>query len=182
MTTAPLRIFGAPHRYLQGPGALTALGGVLAPFGAAPLLVADVFVLEVLGARLRESCAAAGLAPVFRPFGGEITYPAIDALVAGLEGAPPVVAGIGGGKALDAAKAVARILSLPVVTVPTIASNDSPTSCAIAMYDDAHRMIAVDRLDRSPDAVIVDTAVIASAPVRFLRAGIGDAISKKFEA
>ena len=33
----------------------------------------------------------------------------------------------------------------------------------------------------NPDIVLVDTAVIAAAPVRFFLAGIGDAISKKFE-
>ena len=69
-----------------------------------------------------------------------------------------------------------------MITVPTIASNDSPTSAAIAMYDDNHVMISVDRLKRSPEAVIVDTQLIAAAPAHFLRAGIGDAIAKKFEA
>ena len=35
---------------------------------------------------------------------------------------------------------------------------------------------------RNPDAVIVDTTVIAGAPVRFLVAGIGDGLSTHFEA
>jgi glycerol dehydrogenase len=70
----------------------------------------------------------------------------------------------------------------PVITVPTIASNDSPASGAIAMYDDAHTLISVDRLPQHPAAVIVDTELISRAPVAFLRSGIGDAISKKFEA
>jgi glycerol dehydrogenase len=34
---------------------------------------------------------------------------------------------------------------------------------------------------RSPDAVIVDTKIIAEAPARYLACGIGDALSKKFE-
>ena len=178
-----LRIFGAPPRYYQGPGALDRLGEVLADLGGTPLLVADAFVLDMLGDRLTSLCETSGVSPMIRAFGGEITYPAIDALVAGLDGrTPTVVAGIGGGKALDAAKALAVKLGAKVITVPTIASNDSPTSSSIAMYDDAHVMIAVDRMPRSPEAVIVDTALIASAPADFLRAGIGDAIAKKFEA
>ena len=183
--TAPARtcLFGAPHRYHQGPGALDLLGQVVAPFGPNPLLIADAFVLTMLGDRLGAICAASGLTPILRAFEGEITYPAIDALIASLNGARPGIAvGIGGGKSLDAAKAMALKLGLPVVTVPTIASNDSPTSASIAMYDDHHTMIAVDRLHRSPEAVLVDTALIAKAPLRFLLAGIGDAISKKFEA
>ncbi len=47
-----------------------------------------------------------------------------------------MVIGLGGGKALDAGKAVSLRLGVPVVTVPTVASNDSPTSKAVAMYDD----------------------------------------------
>lgn len=176
-------VFGAPHRYHQGPGKLDELGAILAPLGPRPLIVADAFVLDMLGARIAASCDAAGLKPQIQAFAGEITYAAIDDLVAGLNGQiPDAAVGIGGGKSLDAAKAVAVKMRLPVVTVPTIASNDSPTSAAIAMYDADHTMIAVDRLHRSPEAVVVDTALIAAAPVRFLLAGIGDALSKKFEA
>lgn len=176
-------VFGAPQRYFQGPGMLDRLGAVLAPFGRVPLVIADGPMLDQLGERITTTCTAAGLQPLVRAFTGEITYPAIAALIASLDAARPTVAvGVGGGKALDAAKAVALQLDLPVVTVPTIASNDSPTSAAIAMYDDAHVMIAVDRLPRNPAAVIVDTAIIAAAPVRFLLAGIGDALAKKFEA
>lgn len=176
-------VFGAPHRYHQGPGLLDSLGAILSGIGRAPLIVVDGPMLGLLGDRIAATCAGAGVAPVIRPFAGEITYAAIDALISGLGGqSVDCAVGVGGGKALDAAKAVALKLRLPVVTVPTIASNDSPTSAAIAMYDDSHTMIAVDRLHRSPEAVVVDTALIAAAPVRFLLAGIGDALSKKFEA
>ena len=176
-----VRIFGAPQRYYQGPDALDRLGDILAPFGPQPVIVADALVLDMLGARLDQ--ALSGLSPIIRPFAGEITYPAIEALAASLDGAVSSVAvGIGGGKSLDAAKALAKGLDIAVITVPTIASNDSPTSGAIAMYDDNHVMIAVDRMARSPEAVVVDTGLIAKAPTRFLRAGIGDAIAKKFEA
>jgi glycerol dehydrogenase len=43
-------------------------------------------------------------------------------------------------------------------------------------------MAAVEAMPRNPEAVIVDTQLIAQAPARFLLAGIGDAIAKKFEA
>jgi hypothetical protein len=102
-----------------------------------------------------------------------------------VHGAAPqadVVIGYGGGKTIDAAKGIAKAHNLRLFIVPTIASNDSPTSRLIVLYDDQHRVTRVDRLTRNPDVVLVDTAIIARAPARFFAAGLGDALSKKFEA
>ncbi|RBP07316.1 glycerol dehydrogenase [Roseiarcus fermentans] len=178
-----MRVFGSPHRYYQGPGVFDELGPIIAPFGPRPLIVVDALMLEALRDRLEATLGRASVTAIVKPFSGEITYAAIDDLIAELGGAVPTAAvGIGGGKSLDAAKAVALKLGLPVVTVPTIASNDSPTSSVIAMYDASHSLISVDKMPRSPEAVVVDTAIIARAPARLLRAGIGDAVAKKFEA
>lgn len=176
-------MFAGPLRYVQGPGALDRLGELLAPYGNGPLVVTDAYVRKLLGDRVSAVLAAAGLVPVVRELPGEITAGAADAIAASARDAGAgVVVGIGGGKALDAAKAVSLRLGLPVITVPSVASNDSPTSAAVAMYDDTHRLVAVDRLPANPHAVVVDTELVAAAPVAFLRAGIGDAIAKKFEA
>jgi glycerol dehydrogenase len=178
-----LRTFAGPLRYHQGPGAIEVLGGVLAPYGPRPLLVTDAYVRGLLENRITEILARSTLSPVWLELRGEITAAAADELTGSAPDAGVgVVVGIGGGKSLDAAKAVSLRLGLPVVTVPSVASNDSPTSAAVAMYDDAHRLVAVDRLPANPHAVVVDTELIAAAPVAFLRAGIGDAIAKKFEA
>lgn len=176
-------MFGGPLRYVQGPGALSILGDVLEPYGKRPLVVTDSYVRKLLGDRVSAILTAGDMVPLVREFPGEITPRAADQIAASARDAGAgVVVGIGGGKALDAAKAVSLRLGLPVVTVPSVASNDSPTSAAIAMYDDVHRLLSVDRLPANPHAVIVDTELVAAAPVAFLRAGIGDAIAKKFEA
>lgn len=176
-----LRRFAGPLRYVQGPGALDTLGDLLTPYGVHPVVVTDPFVLSLLGARLDALLVA--LAPEVRVLTGEITAAAVDEIAASVRGCGAgVVVGVGGGKSLDAAKAVSIRLGLPVVTVPTVASNDSPTSGAVAMYDDEHRMVAVDAMPANPHAVVVDTALIAAAPAAFLRAGIGDAVAKRFEA
>jgi glycerol dehydrogenase len=178
-----VRVFAGPLRYVQGPGALDRLGGLVEAFGSTPVVVTDPFVRDLLGARVETILAGAGLAPVVRVLEGEITAAAADAITASVRDVGAgVVIGLGGGKALDAGKAVSLRLGVPVVTVPTVASNDSPTSKAVAMYDDQHRMASVDQLAANPHAVVVDTALIAAAPAHFLRAGIGDAVSKTFEA
>jgi glycerol dehydrogenase len=171
---------------VQGPGALEALGPLLAEHGTHPLVIGDAFVLDLLGERVRTLLSDHGLSASYRVLTGEITATTADELAA--PGADvdtatvDVVVGLGGGKSLDAAKAVALRLDRPVVTVPTIASNDSPTSAAVAMYDDRHVMVGVDRLRVNPAAVVVDTELVVAAPVAFLRAGVGDAIAKRYEA
>jgi glycerol dehydrogenase len=173
-----VRIFASTPYYLQGPGALSRVGEIAHQHGSNPAIVIDSFVRPLIGSVLED-----GLGPgaQIRPFSGEVTDAAIDTLSASLKGCDVIIA-VGGGKALDAGKAVAFRLHCPVISVPTIASTDGPASRGIAIYDDGHRLVRVDQLSTNPAAVVVDTAVIAAAPVRFLRAGIGDAIAKRFEA
>lgn len=178
-----LRLFAGPLRYLQGSGALESLGALVAPYGPRPVVVTDPFVRGLLWERVEAILRSSGLSPVLRVLEDEITAAACDAMSEGVRNVGTgVVVGLGGGKALDTAKAVSLRLGVPVVTVPSVASNDSPTSKAVAMYDEEHRMVAVDQLPANPHAVLVDTALIAQAPTHFLRAGIGDAVAKRFEA
>lgn len=178
-----VRIFGAPPRYHQGPGAIHGIGGIARSLAASACIVVDEGVRGIVAEPIAASLREAGVAAHLVPFSGEITYAAIEAIVEGVRAETPgLVVAAGGGKALDVGKGVAERLRVPVVTVPTIASNDAPTSATYAVYDDTHVMVAVDRMSRNPDAVVVDTALIARAPARFLRAGIGDAITKAFEA
>jgi len=176
-----LRTFGSPGRYFQGPGAIGELAGLAAGFGAkAPMVVADAVVKALLQERL---AAALGPRTCFADFSGECTAAEIDRLArqAGDIGAD-LILGVGGGKAIDTAKGVRIQRPVPLVIIPTIASNDSPTSRIAVVYTDEHQLLEVRRMDSNPDVVLVDTSVIAAAPLRFFVSGIGDALSKKFEA
>ena len=179
---AALRIFGAPLRYIQGPGVLQHVGPTLAGLGQRALLVADTLVLDKISPTLCASGQAVGVTVSPLPFDGEITPGEIERLVqAGRPQGGDMVIAAGGGKGIDAGKAVAHQLQVPVVTVPTIASNDAPTSKIYVVYDEQHRLLKVEHMPHNPHAVVVDTALIAQAPRQLLLAGIGDAISKKFE-
>lgn len=176
-----IRIFGGPRRYVQGPGAIDRLGEMTAGLTDSPLLIVDADVLPFVEQRL--NAAFAGRSATILPFRGEVTRPAIAALVeAGRRAGADAVIGIGGGKGLDAAKGVALALGLGFIAVPSIASNDSPTGRSMAIYDDQHALVAIESIPESPMLVVADTALIAQAPARFLRSGMGDALGKKFEA
>lgn len=177
-----IRTIGFPGRYLQGPGALALLPGLLDELGARrPVLLADGVVRAALGEAVDAHFAAAGTRPAWLDFPGECSAAAIAALA---DAAPQcdAVAALGGGKTIDTAKGLAKRAGARLVIAPTIASNDSPTSRLIVLYDDAHRVAGVELMVRNPDVVLVDTEVIARAPVRFFAAGIGDALSKTYES
>lgn len=176
-----LRAFGAPGRYIQGPGALSELGALARLHGVRPFVVADAIVTDLLGARLKQELAAAERV-TFASFSGECTAQDIDTLArAAREARADVVIGVGGGKAIDTAKGVRMALGAPLLIVPTIASNDSPTSRLAVLYTPDHVLSEVRLMASNPDVVLVDTAIIVQAPPRFFVAGIGDALSKKFE-
>ena len=93
-----------------------------------------------------------------------------------------VIVGIGGGKTLDTAKAVANELKLPVVMVPSIASTDAPCSAVSVIYTSSGGFKRYLFLSKNPDLVLIDVGIIARSPVRFLISGMGDALATWFEA
>jgi glycerol dehydrogenase len=90
--------------------------------------------------------------------------------------------GVGGGKTLDAAKAAAAQAGTKMISVPTVASNDSPTSSYTVWYDEQGNCLGFESWFVNPDLVLVDTAVIACAPVKSFVAGMGDALATWLEA
>ena len=179
-----LRTMGFPGQYVQGPGALRNLGGLLGKMGfKRPVVLCDAIVADKVWPSSEQGLKDAGMNSSMLLFPGECTRAVVNALAEqAREHRPDVVIGLGGGKAVDTAKGVSLALDVPIVVCPTIASNDAPTSRLIVLYDDAHQLAGVDFLKSNPAAVVVDTSIVVQAPARFFAAGIGDAISKKFEA
>jgi glycerol dehydrogenase len=175
--------FIAPRKYIQGRGVLRELGTYVAVLGHKPLVLWDACVKGLVGDTVLGSLRAAGLEVVETLFGGETTR-AEAARVTQLarQQQADVAVGIGGGKTLDTAKAAAVEAQLKLVTVPTIASTDSPTSAASVWYNEQGDCLGFDCWPINPDLVLVDSQVIASGPVRAFIAGMGDALSTWVEA
>lgn len=178
-----MKIFGAPCRYIQGNGILNRIGDFIAPLGKRIFAFTDEVVLAIVGKQVETTLQKLHYQFTFETFGGECCESEIFRLSRkAKEFEAEVLVGFGGGKALDTAKAVSTRLDLPLVLVPTIAGSDAPTSQVAVMYDENHVKTGAIRMNPTVVLVVADTGIIANAPVRFLIAGMGDAISTKFEA
>ena len=176
-------IFAAAGTYLQGPGVLAVVGPHLARLGKRAVGVMDPVVHAQVEPALLAACDAEGIAWRAEAFPGECTETAVDQLVKSVQTwHPEMVVAAGGGKALDTGKLLAEALRVPSVMVPTIAATDAPTSRVAVLYTEEHAQLRVVRLRANPALVVADTAIIARAPVRFLVAGMGDAIATWPEA
>lgn len=172
-------VFAAPGRYIQGRGAINRLGEVLERLGSnRPLILRDAAVADVIGKVVEEIVGAFEV-----EFRGECSPEEIKRVTRLMrrEGADALV-GVGGGKVLDTAKAVSHPASIPLVTAPTVASSDAPTSSLSVIYNEDGSFLGPQLFGRNPDAVVVDTEIIARAPARFLVAGMGDGLATYFEA
>lgn len=177
------KIMVSPGKYVQGSGELSNLKSYAAAFGEIALVVAsdDDLGRVKLSFSGGSECSEAEF--VFAGFSEECTKKEIDRLTRlCAEKSVDVVIGLGGGKALDTAKSTAHFAGKPVIVVPTIASTDAPCSSLAVIYTSDGQFEEYLFFKKNPDLVLVDTSVIAKAPVRFLVAGMGDALSTYFEA
>ena len=177
------KIIISPGKYVQGVGVLAKIAGYVKNFGTKPMAIADEFVIGLVGETVSQSFLNASGELILEKFNGECSHQEIERLqdICQAAGAD-VILGIGGGKTLDTAKAIAHYSKIPVVVVPTIASTDAPTSALAVIYTPEGEFSEYLMLPKNPDMVIMDTRVIAGAPARLLVSGMGDALSTWFEA
>lgn len=171
----------SPGKYVQGAGALKEAGRFIGPLGKNVLILTSRSAWKTAGATLEQGLA--GLKVTVEYFGGECSKPEIERVkLAAQQAGADVIVGFGGGKTLDAAKAVAYYMNVPVAILPSIAATDAPCSALSVIYTPEGVFEEYLVLPRNPNLVLVDTRLIAQAPARFLVSGMGDALATKFEA
>lgn len=175
------KAFISPTKYVQGEDELLQLGYFVRSFGTSALLIAHRDDVARVKDKLDATAKQFGIAFVESGFMGECSRQEVARLqqIAEEKGCTCTV-GLGGGKAIDAAKCVAQGEAL--IICPTIAATDAPTSHSAVLYTPEGAFDDYAYFKQSPSVVLVDTTVIAKAPTRFLVSGMGDALSTYFEA
>ena len=173
-----------PSLYLQGKGAVFHLGKKAQAYGNRAFVIGGRTALAVVGDKVRKSLESNGTEVVLWDDGvSECTMAAINRLAeAGKRASPHFVVGVGGGKAVDTAKAVAWKLKVPSIIVGTQCATNADTSAESVVYSEDHKFVESIMLPHNPVLVIEDTEVLTKAPVKFLVWGMGDALSTKFES
>ncbi len=176
-----MRTIQSPGKYIQGPGALSSLNDYIKPLGSRWLILVDA---AMQSQRSRFSTGEADdLHFHIELFRGECCHQEIQRIAKQAESYRcDGIIGFGGGKALDTAKAIAFYQQLRSVMLPTVASTDAPTSALSVIYTEEGEFDEYLFYQANPDMVIVDSTIIANAPVRLLVCGMGDALSTWFEA
>ena len=179
-----MTIILSPGKYVQGSGEIKNLASYYSKIGdKSAFMIVDPFILKNYEQTLISSFKEQNIPCSVEPFGEECSKNEIKRLITAVkETQADVIIGVGGGKAMDTAKAVAYYEKLPNIIVPTIASTDAPTSALSVIYKENGQFEEYLPLPANPNCVVVDSDIIAKAPSRLLVAGMGDALATFFEA
>ncbi len=174
--------FLTPEVYDRSPGVLDGIAAHVAALGRRAFVLGGETALARAMPAIAASLGAAGIPHETRVFRGQPTAALIESVgaeVAALDAA--VVIGVGGGKALDAAKGIAVRAGRPIVTVPTVAATCAAWAALSVIYTAEGIQDEVRWLPYGPARVLVDPDILAAAPKRLLAAGIADTVVKWWE-
>ncbi len=195
------KILVSPQRYIQGPDILSQIGAQLGIFGVTnPLIMASPSALGACREAITKSLEDSNIKHAFIEFHRECTLEEIYRVKdACLDGKHDAIISCGGGKAMDTGRAAAAGVAInpltsppkifnplganvPCIQVPTVAASDAATASASVIYNEHGALEGFVMVRINPAMIIVDTKIIAQAPVRTLVAGMGDALATYFEA
>ncbi|MBQ3518091.1 MAG: glycerol dehydrogenase [Clostridia bacterium] len=177
------KILISPSKYVQGAGEMGKLADYAKNYGKKALILITASGYKRIGNIIENSFAGTDCEIVFDYFNGECSKNEINRLIAVMnEKDCDLIIGIGGGKILDTAKAVAFYCKTAVLICPTIASTDAPCSALSVIYTDDGVFEEYLFLPANPNMVLMDTDIITKSPARLTVSGMGDALATYFEA
>lgn len=173
-----------PPPFTVGPEAYQALARQPLLKGGRALLLGGQKALATGLLPLQEALSGIGCILTVLPFSGESTMDAArEAARAVRAVGAAAVLGMGGGRALDIAKAGAHFAGVPVFTLPTIPATCAAVTALSVLHQPGQE--GYDPflfLDSPPAHAYLHTGILSASPPAYLRAGIGDSLAKHVEA
>ena len=174
---------GKPHvlstdRILCGAGVLSELPGIVRAYnGKKPYVLADKNTAKA-GAGVFELLRKNGIAYDAHVFDDDALEPNETNVGLAFMYRPvdsDVVIGVGSGVINDIGKIVSAVSGKPYIIVATAPSMDGYASASSSMTREG---LKISLPSRCPDAIIGDADVLSQAPIRSMRAGLGDMLAK----
>lgn len=169
--------------YSIGDNVYAKIGEICAPYGKKVICIGGKTAISKVKDLIIDSCKNTALEIIdFLWYGGDATYENVNMLKENeLVKEADIIFGIGGGKALDTAKALAFITKKEIFTFPTIASNCAGTTAVSIMYNADGSFKEPFFFTAPARHCFIYTPVIAKSPAKYMWAGIGDTYAKYFE-
>lgn len=173
----------SPRAYAHEPGLRARTGEFIKPYATHIRIFTSPRAWQAVNPQLTQSLSENGIRWEIEYLNGECTDAAIETLKQNVEQQQAeLLLAIGGGRVLDAAKAVgSQLPALKVVNFATVAATCAAWSPIAIIYNAQGGHLRSQPLGKMPDLVLVDSEVIASSDVRYLKAGIVDALAKYYE-
>jgi glycerol dehydrogenase len=169
--------------YIQGPGEFNNLEVYSNAFSNKVFFLIDGFLYDTFGERISGIYKETGSKYVTEKCNTECSRNEIDRVTKLIrQSGAGLVVGVGGGKTIDVTKMAANELDIPYFVAPTSASTDAPVSCIAVIYTDDGIHAGTASLKRAAEIVLMDSEIIAKAPIRLFKAGMADALATWFEA
>lgn len=167
--------------YLKiGRGAIACVADMVAAMGKKrPFVVCDGNTYAVAGKRVCELLDAAGVESVCYIIpGGPRIAPAeweVGSVVMHYDPKCDMILAVGSGVVNDICKVVAKAVGVPSAVVGTAPSMDGYASDSSSMEVNH---VKVSLYNHGPVGILLDTEILARAPIRMLWAGLGDMVAK----
>ena len=170
--------FGKLKKCVVGENALDSLPGIVKSLGTHPFILCDRDTYAAAGEKVCALLNSAAIPCKLHII--ERKHPAPDDRIVGealmwIDKSCDLVIAVGGGVINDTCKIIATAYGVPDIIVATAPSMDGFASATSSMERCGFK-ISID--SKCPEVVIGDTEVLADAPKKLIRSGIGDMLAK----
>ncbi len=173
-------------RYIQCPDAIHYIGKEAQKIGTKAYVIGGVTAFAITRSILESTLKEADIQWVFTTYEGYTTHDASEKLAADAHAKGcDIIIGVGGGRIMDLAKAIANYAKLPVISVPTQAATCAAYTPMSVMYTKEGGALGTIGGNFYHDfevaVLIVDETIMLNQPARYVASGILDAMAKYIE-